>query len=119
MNSPRLIKLIAERGFSFGGEEKPSRGGQAEKIWLGALAHREAYRECVTATHGANVTGKPLIFSTRFLPSLCKRKKEGLAIGALNLSTLTQAPIIPARTKEDVRGDEFRVIESLAQVLKT
>lgn len=83
MNSPRLIKLIAERGFSFGGEEKPSRGGQAEKIWLGALAHREAYRECVTATHGANVTGKPLSSQQGSCPVCAKERRKDLRLELL------------------------------------
>ena len=75
MNSPRLIKLIAEGGFRFGGEETPSRGGQAEKIWLGALAHREAYMECVTATHGANIKGKPLSPQQGSCPVCAKERR--------------------------------------------
>ena len=64
-------------------KEKPSRGGLAEKIWLGALAHREAYRECVTATHGANVKEKPLSSQQGSCPVCAKERKKDLRLELL------------------------------------
>ena len=78
-----FIRLL--HNHASGCKETPSRGGLAEKIWLGALAHREAYVECVTATHGANVTGKPLSPQQGSCPVCAKERRKDLRLKLFNL----------------------------------